>query len=135
MRGKILIPFLILCVTLTGCATIRSEPSVDQIKADLIGHNLTISGVQVWSFDALSEYEQFNITGNQTQGNAIEYDVSMRLVDLASNTHFLADAAIVYRYSNEKWELVSVVAKTFQQIISGGTFKTICIFSNGYRRA
>ncbi len=97
------------------------EPKADQIKADLIGKNISLSGVVVWEFAALSEFESFEITGKQKQGNAIEYDVSMRLVDLASQAHFSANLAIVYKRSGISWQLVSVVAKEFKPVSSGKT--------------
>ncbi|MFC1989644.1 hypothetical protein ACFLVW_03660 [Chloroflexota bacterium] len=121
MRGIFWLFFIILCVILVGCST-QSEPDAEQIKADLIGHNLAIAGSPVWEFAALSEYEQFNIKGTQMQGNVIEYDISMKLLDQASNTHFVADALIVYRKNDGKWELISVVAKLFDPASSLKTY-------------
>ncbi len=114
-RGKILPLFLILCLGLVGCST-SAVPSVDQIKADLIGHRLTFEGYHVWTFAALSEYEEFDIRSEQTQGDIIEYDVSMRLHDLATDEHFLADALIVYKQTDGEWEITSIVTKLYQQL-------------------
>jgi hypothetical protein len=119
MFKKISLIFLSLCLALTGCSTLQPQPKTDQIKADLIGHALTVSGTQVWQFAALSEYEQLNITSNQTQANVVEYDISMRLVDLATNTHFTAEIAVVYRQEMLKWELISIVTKSFKQVTGG----------------
>jgi hypothetical protein len=119
MLKRIWLVFLSLCLVLTGCATLQQPPKAEQIKADLIGHDLTIMGTQVWQFAALSEFEQFNITSNQTQANVVEYGISMRLVDLASNTRYSAEVAVVYRYTALKWELISIVAKSFRQITGG----------------
>ncbi|MFC2010894.1 hypothetical protein ACFLUR_01215 [Chloroflexota bacterium] len=118
---------LILSIVLVGCSfqsklniekpkLETKELSVEQIKADLIGHNLTWNGQLVWQFAALSEYEQFDIKGKQTQGNAIEYDVSMKLKDFASSNHYLVEAFIVYREIDGKWELISVVTKLLEHI-------------------
>ncbi|MFC2047370.1 hypothetical protein ACFLTK_03755 [Chloroflexota bacterium] len=115
LRKGILALFLVPCVILVSCS-VQSEPSAAQIKADLIGHNLVISGMPVWEFAALSEYEQFDIRGKQIQGNALEYDVSMRLIDLASDTQFLADVLIVYKKNDRKWALTSIVTKVFEPI-------------------
>ncbi|MFC1988231.1 hypothetical protein ACFLVJ_00100 [Chloroflexota bacterium] len=90
-------------------------PSAEQVKADLIGHVLTVGGALVWEFAALSEYEEFEIKNELSQANALEYDVSMRLKDFPTNSYFTADALIVYKKVNGKWELVSVVTKLFQQ--------------------
>jgi hypothetical protein len=120
MKKRILLIFLSLCLALTGCSTLQPQPKAEQIKADLIGHGLTVAGTQVWQFAALSEFERFDITANQTQANVVEYDITMRLVDLASNTHFTAEIAVVYRQEMLKWELISIVTKSFKQL-TGGT--------------
>lgn len=134
MVKRILLSLLIiLSVPLAGCeyvddlstyqpASKQDELSVEQIKADLIGHRLIVDGQPVWEFAALSEYEQFDVKGKQTQGNAIEYDVSMKLRDFASDTQFLADVFIVYKNIEGKWELVSVVTKLFEPIDTKGTY-------------
>lgn len=97
----------------------ESEPNAEQIKADLIGHQLLSYG---WTFAALSEYEQFEIIGEQKQGNVIEYDVTMELVDLPTDEHFLLDALIVYRMSDGDWELISILPKYFEHVGDGTTF-------------
>ena len=120
----LVISFFSIALLLMGClpgSEVREGPSAEQIKADLIGHTLTISAGEVWEFAALSEYEHFDIRDKQTQGNATEYDVSMRLVDIATGTHFLTDVLIVYRETSGKWELVSVVATVFERIEAGAT--------------
>lgn len=118
---KVLPILLTLSVVAMGC-TFQSEPTVDRIKVDLIGHTLTASGLTVWEFAALSEYEQVDIKGKQALENAIEYDVSMQLVDIASKTHFSATALVIYKLNNGKWEIVSVVTKTFEPVRDIRTF-------------
>ncbi len=117
---KILIPFLILCLTLIGCSSLSPQPGADQIKADLIGHSIPISASEVWEFAALGEFERFDITGTQKHMNTIEYDISTRLVDLTSNMHFSADIVVKYEYTGGKWKFSSVVEKDFNQV-TGGT--------------
>jgi hypothetical protein len=119
MLKKIWWVLLSLCIVLTGCDTIQPQPKSEQIKADLIGHNLTVAGTEVWQFAALSEFEQFNITSNQTQANVVEYNISMRLIDLASSMRFSTDVVVVYRHEALKWELISIVTKSFKQITGG----------------
>jgi len=114
LKRKFLALFLILCITLVGCGG-PSEPDVEQMKADLIGHNLTGEGLG-WTFAALSEFEHFDIRGKQEQGDVIEYDVSMRLVDLSSDAHFLADVLIVYKQIDGEWELTSIVTKLYKRL-------------------
>jgi len=131
-KRRVLVSLLILSVALVGCSfqaevntekpqPETAEPSAEQIMADLIGHDLIWEGRPVWKFAALSEYEEFDIRDTKTQGNTIEYDVSVRLKDFATNTHFSADAFIVYREIDGKWKLISVVTKLFERIDIGRT--------------
>jgi len=120
MKRTLLVLFVILCVLLVGCIG-QSEPDVEQIKADLIGSRIKTEQLR-WTFAALSEYEQFDIRGKQRQGNAIEYDVHMRLVDLVNDKHFSADVLIVYRKINGKWKLVSLLPILFEYANGGTTY-------------
>ena len=116
MVKKRLLPLiLILCISLVGCSG-QPKLDIDQIKSDLIGHNLLLEGHYVWTFAALAEYEQFDIRSMEAKGDIIEYDVSMRLHDLATDKHFLADALIVYKQTDGKWEITSIVTKLYQQL-------------------
>lgn len=116
VRGKLLALFLIPCIILVGC-TGQSEPNAEQMKADLIGHRLQVAGSSMyWDFAALSEFEYLDIRSKQMQGGVIEYDVSIRLHDLSTDNHFLADALIVYRQIDGKWKLTSIVPKLFKPL-------------------
>ncbi len=85
--------------------------------SDLIGQRLqSVRSGFYWEFAALSEFEHFDIRGKQVQGDIIEYDVSMRLQDLITNNNFLADALIVYRQIDGKWELTSIVTKLLKPL-------------------
>jgi len=144
-KRMVLIFLLILSVALIGCSfqselnidkpqLDTKELSVEQMKADLIGHTLVWNGQTVWQFAALSEYEQVDIKGKQTQGNVIEYDASMILKDFASNTHYLAEVFIVYRNIDGKWELISVVTKVFERIKNGTTSPAQWTLSQGGKK-
>jgi len=77
---------------------------------------MTYEEYNVWKFEALAEFEQFDIRGKETQGDILEYDVSMRLHDLASGRQYLADALIVYKQTDREWEITSILTKLFQQL-------------------
>ncbi|MFC1984464.1 hypothetical protein ACFLU0_00415 [Chloroflexota bacterium] len=128
----LLIIMVVLGITLVGCDYLEnlSEPkssseqfeySAEQMKADLIGHVLVVNGQLAWEFAALSEYEQFEIIGQQTQGNVVEFDVTMKLKDFATNIHYHVEVFIVYKDIDGKWELVSLVTKLFEFIENGET--------------
>lgn len=127
-----LILMVVLSIALIGCDYVedlsapKSSPeqieySAEQMKADLIGHTLVVNGQHAWEFAALSEYEQFEIIGQQTQGNVVEFDVSMKLKDFATNTHYYTEVFIVYKDIDGKWELVSLATKLFELSENGNT--------------
>ena len=128
----ILMVMVVLSIALVGCDVLddlsapnssseQFEYSAEQMKADLIGHALVVNGQPAWNFAALSEYEQFEIIGQQTQGNVVEFDVTMKLKDFATNTHHHAEVFIVYKDIDDKWELVSLVTKLFELTENGDT--------------
>ena len=133
IKRILLILMLVLSIVLAGCdyledlGTTESSSeefgySAEQMKADLIGHALVVNGQPAWEFAALSEYEQFEIIGQQTQGNAVEFDVTMKLKDFATNAHYHVEVFIVYKDIDGKWELVSLVTKLFELTENGETF-------------
>ncbi|MFC2035130.1 hypothetical protein ACFLUJ_03290 [Chloroflexota bacterium] len=128
----LLILMVVLSIALGGCTYLEdlSAPkssseefgySAEQMKADLIGHALVVNGQPAWEFAALSEYEQFEIIDQQTQGNVAEFDVTMELKDFAANTHYHVEMFIVYKDIDGKWELVSLVTKLFELTENGET--------------
>jgi hypothetical protein len=90
-----------------------STPTAEQIKADLIGNQITL-GLQIWKFTSLSEFESFIINGEQIQGDVLEYDVTMRLRDFKWNELYLLDALIIYKKVNSKWQFTSIQSKLFK---------------------
>ena len=122
MKKMVLILLLSLGVISIGCS-VQSEPSIEQIKTDLIGHRIYVSGITGrdtefagWEFEALAEFEQFDVRNKQVQDDAIEYDVSMRLHDLSTNTRHLADVLINYEKIDGEWEIVSIVPTLFKDL-------------------
>jgi hypothetical protein len=102
-----------MCFVFIGCSL--STPSAEQIKADLIGNQITV-GWSSWRFDALSEFDSFVINGKQIQGDAVEYDVTMRLRDFAQGTQYILDALITYKKVDGHWQLKSILPKLFSQL-------------------
>ena len=111
MKKKLLLVIIMAIISISiGCS---SAPDAAQIKSDLLGHVLTGT---TWTFSALSEYEQFTIISKQKQGDALEYTISMRLQDLASGQHFLADVVVVYIDYGKNWGLSTIVTKLFTRV-------------------
>ena len=132
-RRILLILMVVLSIASFGCDYLEGSGSsessseqvaysAEQMKADLIGHVLVVNGQPAWEFAALSEYEQFEIIGQQTQGNVVEFDVTMKLKDFATNAHYHVEVFIVYKDIDGKWELVSLVTKLFELTGNRETF-------------
>ena len=128
----LLILVVVLSIASVGCDYFEDQSapkssseevghSAEQMKADLIGHALVVNGQPAWEFAALSEYEQFEIIGEQTQGNVAEFDVTMKLKDFATDAHYHVEVFIVYKDIDGKWELVSLVPKLFELTENGVT--------------
>ena len=128
----LLILMVVLSIALVGCDLLddlsapnssseQFEYSAEQMKADLIGHVLVVNGQPAWEFAALSEYEQFEIIGEQTQGNVYEFDVTMKLRDFATNAHYHVEAFIIYKNIDGEWEFFSLVTKLFELTENGET--------------
>jgi len=109
--GVLIITILSLIgLILTSCST--PMPSDEQIKADLIGHQIS-SGILNWQFSALGEFDSFTVISKQIQGDVLEYDVTMRLRDLSWGTRYLLDALVTYKRVNNTWQLTSITPKLF----------------------
>jgi hypothetical protein len=102
-----------------GCDIVSPEPSVEQIKSDLIGETIT-QGNTTWHFHALSEYKDVTIVNRIREGNTIEYDIAIELQDIFSGTQYEADILMIYQRSGTSWELFSVLVMSLKAT-DGGT--------------
>ncbi len=118
MKKKIsLVLPLLLSVVLISCSSVP-QPSEAQIKSDLIGHQLVSSGLEIfplWTFKTLSEFEQFDIHSKQIQGDILEYKVRMKLRYLGTNEYYITDVIITYKRTNTRWELISIIATSWER--------------------
>ena len=109
--------FLILLLVLSGCL---GEPDAAQIKADLIGKEITGAGdtfyLPRWRFAAISEFQDLSIKNKQITGQILEFDVTMRLQDLETKKQYLAEAIVVYKNIKGKWEIISIASKLWKEI-------------------
>ena len=108
-----------LVIVSTGCDLVSPEPSIGEIKSDLIGETLT-QGTLTWHFHALSEFEEVTIVDTIREGNTIEYDVSLELQDVFSGSYYTADILMIYQRSGTTWELFSVLTMSLESSTNGG---------------
>ena len=122
MLKKIILTLIVLLCIVTvsaGCDLVSPEPSIGEIKSDLIGETLT-QGTLTWHFHALSEFEEVTIEDTIREGNTIEYDVALELQDVFTGTHYTADILMIYQRSGTSWELFSILTMSLQSTTNGG---------------
>lgn len=95
-------------------ASILSNMTVEQIKNDLIGRNITANGI-TWHFDRQSEFLNVAINRRKQNGQLLEYDVSMNLQDYKSGNLYNTQVLVVY---NDTGHFVSVTAKSLERVQS-----------------
>ena len=123
MLNKILLTLIaLLCLVAVnvGCDLVSPEPSVEQIKSDLIGETLTQETL-TWHFHALSEFKEVTIIDKIREGNTIEYDVSLELQDVFTGKQYTADILMIYQRSGTNWELFSILTMSLRATSNGGS--------------
>jgi hypothetical protein len=98
-----------LAVALACNNLIFGTPNDEKIKADLIGKEIN-SGLSMWKFDSLSEFESFKIIDTQSSGNIVEYKVDVVLKDFSDGDTGYATLLVNYRKENSEWKLANVTA-------------------------
>jgi hypothetical protein len=110
----ILVTLICLVSINIGCDIVSPEPSIEQIKSDLIGETIT-QGTLTWHFHALSEFQEVNIVDRIRQGNTVEYNVTLELEDLFSKNQYEAEVLLIYQRSGTSWQLFSILAMSLRE--------------------
>ncbi len=82
-----------------------AEPSIDKIKADLIGR-----AVPGWTFDKVTEFQKATITSIARTDAAIEYRVDLLMVPYNTTAETTYDLQIIATYIREEhgWSFLKV---------------------------
>jgi hypothetical protein len=113
MRNKILVfAVMAVMILIVGCS---KAPDSEQIKADLIGHEMGDMG-KSWKFDSLSEFKELAIKNKMQQGDIIEYDINMRLKGVRSGGEVIVEALVEYKKVDGSWKIVSISMKRYEQV-------------------
>lgn len=102
MRYNYSLIILMAAFTLTSCT---KEPVIDKIKADLMGQSIRIRGFSSWTFESLTEYQDFKILNKMKSDNILEYSAEITVI---GSEIFVLDTKIVYRKEDGKWKFISV---------------------------
>ena len=84
------------------------------MKADWTGHTVGVEDA-ILELGFL-EWENFDIRDMRQQGDVIEYDVSIGLLDFDADLYYVTDILIVYTQAGRKWELTSIETEMFRRI-------------------
>ena len=117
MLKRIIITLVVLIGLVTvnvGCDLVSPEPSIEQIKSDLIGETIS-RGDMSWYFAALSEFKEVTIVDKIREGNTIEYDVTLELQDIFTDKMYTAEVLLIYQRSGTNWELFSVLTMSLKE--------------------
>ena len=94
---------VLLLFLLTGCS---QGPDGDRIKADLIGQQIGANNL-TWKFDAVSEFQQFDIKAKKQDGPLLQFTIAVQLKP-SSGPMGAADLVVVYRKEGSRWKLSTV---------------------------
>lgn len=113
-----LVVLICLVTVSTGCDIVSPEPSVEQIKSDLIGETIT-QGTLTWHFHALSEFREVTIVDKIREANTIEYNVTMELQDIFTDKMYTAEVLLIYQRSGTDWDLFSILTMSLKATSNG----------------
>jgi len=109
-----------LAMVNVGCNIISPEPSIEQIKSDLIGEIIS-KGDLAWQFAALSEFKEITIVDKIREGNTIEYDATMKLQDIYTDEMYTAEVILIYQKSGTHWDLFSILTMSLRATLNGSS--------------
>ena len=106
---------------------LSSTPDNEQIMADLIGHQMYVSeGLPgIWEFSSPADIQNGSITGWRLNGDSMEFDFILTLMDNGSSSRdiYRAETLVTYKKENESWKLVGVQDLSFKP--TGAVFSVV----------
>lgn len=98
------------------------EPTVDQIKADLIGKQ-----VPGWNFDSLVEYTGVETTNVSRAGNRVEYSLKLHLHDAPTNGDHDLEAIVSYLRGDQGWAFANVreLSITYDNLVQSNDWTSV----------
>ena len=95
-----------------------SIPDNEQIVADLIGQQMYVSeGLPgIWEFSSAAGIQYGSIESSRMNGDSIEFNFTMFLVDYGfrSRDLYRAETLVTYKKKNQSWELVRIKNLSFK---------------------
>ena len=121
------------CVTnLQEPEAVTSIPDNEKIIADLIGHQMYVSeGLPgIWEFSSPADIQHGNIRTTLLDGDSLEFNFTLLLVDNKSQERELyrADTLITYKKTDESWHLVRIQNNSFK---ASGTANSVALGNYG----
>ena len=100
--------------------TLASYPDDEKIKADLIGHFMYVTdGLPgFWEFSSSSTIQKGFIRSKRQEGDLLEFNFTLFLVDNKTKEQelYLAETVIAYKQVAGTWELLTVQGNTIKKL-------------------
>ena len=113
--------------TLQESEVLTGIPDNEQIMADLIGHQMYVSeGLPgIWEFSSPADIQYGSIAGSRLNGDSMEFDFILNLVDNGSSSRdiYRAKTLVTYKHENGTWGLVRIQNLSFKA--TGAVFSIV----------
>lgn len=106
---------VVAILSLGSIGACSGSPDAKQIKEDLIGQSMGLAPSR-WRFEALSEFEEFEIIEFDETSERRIYEVEMLLKDIGSGRLYHAEARIVYRVIDGEWKISVVKNNSLERV-------------------
>jgi hypothetical protein len=104
--------------TLQESEAFTGIPDNEQIITDLIGHQMYVSeGLPgIWEFSSPADIQFGSIAGSRWDGDSMEFDFILNLVDNGSSSRdiYRAKTLVTYKKENGSWRLVKIQDLSFK---------------------
>ena len=103
--------------------TLASVPDIDRIKTDLIGRFMYVVGGSpgFWEFKSLSTIQHGAIGNTRQDGDLLEFNINLFLVDDKTKQQNLyhAETVVIYKKAAGSWELLKVQGNSITEVGTG----------------
>lgn len=85
-----------------------SSPDIKKIKRDLIGRTVKKSKKESWTFAALSEFKNVQISKSERNGDYFEAELNLDLEDLNNGKEYFMKLFVSYNLAGDTWIIQSL---------------------------
>lgn len=94
-----------------------SEPDIEKVKRDLLGHKIFASdNYHNWNFAYLEEFKNVTILNSSISSTYLELRIDMDLSDYKTNEPFKANVIVTYTLNGDEWVFDNVKATYYEKV-------------------